>query len=42
MISFYYIEKDSFMFKVSHQFFFRFSLFGQSEEKQKKLAVLFN
>ena len=27
------------MFKVSHQFMFRFSLFGQSDQKQKKSAV---
>ena len=30
------------MFKVSHQFIFRFSLFGQSDEKRKnQLSCLF-
>ena len=29
------------MFKVSHQFIFRFSLFGQSDKELKKSAVLF-
>ena len=31
----------SFVYKVSHQFIFRFLLFGQSDQKRKKLAVLF-
>ena len=29
------------MFKASHQFMFRFSLFGESDKKTKKSAVLF-
>ena len=38
----FYIFQYLFMFKVSHQFIFRFSLFGQSDKKPKNhLSCLF-